>query len=128
MSSKQNAPGPDGVKYVVLDTTQVPPEPTAESLSDSDSDSEPEEMRAASESSDESNADANKTASKVGMTCELKNFYSGKEDKRGKFLWQEKIPKDIGEPVENAETAKYALLVRNIKVRITNETPFLFQC
>ena len=52
----------------------------------------------------------------VGMTCALKNLYSGKEDKRGRFQWQDTIPEDMGSPVENAETAKYALLVRNVKV------------
>lgn len=52
----------------------------------------------------------------VGMQCVVKNLYSGKEDKRGRFQWQETIPEDIGKPVENAETAKFALLVRNVKV------------
>lgn len=51
-----------------------------------------------------------------GMHCALKNLYSGKEDKRGRFQWQDTIPEDVGKPVENAETAKYALLVRNVKV------------
>lgn len=54
--------------------------------------------------------------SKVGMSCGLKNLYSGKEDKKGRFQWQETVPEDIGKPVENAETAKWALLVRNVKV------------
>lgn len=53
---------------------------------------------------------------KVGMSCGLKNLYSGKEDKKGRFQWQESVPEDIGKPVENAETAKWALLVRNVKV------------
>jgi hypothetical protein len=52
----------------------------------------------------------------VGMHCALKNLYSGTEDKKGRFQWQDTVPKDVGSPVENAETAKYALLVRNIKV------------
>jgi hypothetical protein len=43
-----------------------------------------------------------------GMACDLKNLYSGKEDKRGRFQWQDSIPTDINDPVENAETAKYA--------------------
>lgn len=42
--------------------------------------------------------------------------YSGKEDKRGRFQWQDTIPKDVKDPVENAATAKFALLVRNVKV------------
>ena len=57
-----------------------------------------------------------KEAVQVGMTCDFKNLYSGKEDRKGRFQWQDKIPDDIGEPVENAETAKFALLVRNVKV------------
>ncbi|KAL1630041.1 hypothetical protein SLS54_000901 [Diplodia seriata] len=54
--------------------------------------------------------------SKVGMSPGLKHLYSGKEDKRGRFIWENEPPKDIGKPVENAETAKWALLVRNVKV------------
>jgi ATPase family associated with various cellular activities (AAA) len=52
----------------------------------------------------------------IGMTCSLKNLYSGKEDKHGRFQWQDTIPKDVGIPVENAETAKFALIVRYVKV------------
>ncbi|KAF2496777.1 P-loop containing nucleoside triphosphate hydrolase protein [Lophium mytilinum] len=53
---------------------------------------------------------------KVGMECGLKHLYSGKEDKKGRYQWQDEIPKDVGKPVENAQTAKWALLVRNVKV------------
>ena len=55
-------------------------------------------------------------AVEAGTVCALKNLYSGKEDKRGRFQWQDTIPDDVGKPVENSETAKYALLVRNVKV------------
>jgi len=51
-----------------------------------------------------------------GMKTGLKHLYSGKEDKKGRFQWQEEIPEDVGDPVENDETAKWALLVRNVKV------------
>ncbi|KIW00749.1 uncharacterized protein PV09_07732 [Verruconis gallopava] len=51
-----------------------------------------------------------------GMAAQIKNLYSGKEDKRGRFQWQDTVPKDVKSPVENEATAKYALLVRNIKV------------
>lgn len=51
-----------------------------------------------------------------GMKSGMKQLYSGKEDKKGRFQWQDNIPEDIGDPVENAETAKWALLVRNVKV------------
>ncbi|KAF2144007.1 uncharacterized protein K452DRAFT_223451 [Aplosporella prunicola CBS 121167] len=54
--------------------------------------------------------------SEVGMQCGFKNLYSGKEDRKGRFQWQDTIPEDVGEPVENAETSKWALLVRNVKV------------
>jgi hypothetical protein len=118
--AKGSGSGSDGVKYVVLDSKKIPAEPTAELISGATSDTE--EVQVTSESSGDSNADADKPPALVGMTCELKNFYSGKEDKRGKFLWQEKIPTDIGEPVENEETAKYALLVRNVKVCIIQIT------
>lgn len=51
-----------------------------------------------------------------GMKTGLKNLYSGKEDKKGRYQWQEKIPEDLGEAAENDKTAKWALLVRNVKV------------
>ncbi|KAF2465299.1 P-loop containing nucleoside triphosphate hydrolase protein [Lindgomyces ingoldianus] len=51
-----------------------------------------------------------------GMKSGMKNLYSGKEDKKGRYQWQDTIPEDVGNPVENAETAKWALLVRNVKV------------
>lgn len=35
---------------------------------------------------------------------------------RGRFQWQDTIPEDVGKPVEDAESAKWALLVRNVKV------------
>ncbi|KAF2677328.1 P-loop containing nucleoside triphosphate hydrolase protein [Lentithecium fluviatile CBS 122367] len=51
-----------------------------------------------------------------GMKNGLHNLYSGKEDKKGRYQWQDKIPEDIGDPAENDKTAKWALLVRNVKV------------
>lgn len=51
-----------------------------------------------------------------GMKSDIKNLYSGKEDKKGRFQWQDKIPEDIGTAVENDQTAKWAILVRNVKV------------
>ncbi|TKA79105.1 hypothetical protein B0A49_01828 [Cryomyces minteri] len=52
----------------------------------------------------------------VGMQAGLKHLYSGKEDKRGRFQWQPTVPEDVGKPAEDAETARYTLLVRNVKV------------
>ena len=52
----------------------------------------------------------------VGMSAGLKHLYSGKEDRKGRFQWQTTIPKDVGAPVEDAETQKWALIVRHVKV------------
>lgn len=51
-----------------------------------------------------------------GMTVGYKQLYSGKEDKRGRFTWQTEIPKDLGKPAEDAETEKWALIVRRLRV------------
>jgi hypothetical protein len=61
-------------------------------------------------------SDADDEKYEPGMKNGLKQLYSGKEDKKGRFQWQDKIPEDIGEAAENNETAKWALLVRNVKV------------
>ncbi|RMY66257.1 hypothetical protein D0863_08555 [Hortaea werneckii] len=51
----------------------------------------------------------------VGMSCGFKNLYSGKEDKHGRFQWQTTIPEDLGKPAEDAESEKWAIVVRNVK-------------
>ncbi|KAF2090153.1 P-loop containing nucleoside triphosphate hydrolase protein [Saccharata proteae CBS 121410] len=53
--------------------------------------------------------------SELGMEAEFKLVYAGKEDKKGRFQWQDTIPEDVGVAVENAETAKCAVLVRKVK-------------
>lgn len=50
-----------------------------------------------------------------GMKCDIKNLYQGPEDRRGRFTWIDKYPTDLEDPAENAESARYALLVRNRK-------------
>jgi hypothetical protein len=40
----------------------------------------------------------------IGMSVGLKQLYSGKEDKRGRFQWQSEIPEDLGKPAEDAES------------------------
>ncbi|KAI8932392.1 hypothetical protein NX059_010579 [Plenodomus lindquistii] len=60
--------------------------------------------------------DGDEEQCETGMKNGSKQLYSGKEDKRGRFKWQDTIPEDIGDPAENTETAKWALLVRNVKV------------
>lgn len=82
----------NGVKHVVLNGDPNAKDDDAE---DSESDAEPCEP---------------------GMKTGLKNLYSGKEDKKGRYQWQNKIPDDLGNPVENDKTAKWALIVRNVKV------------
>lgn len=52
---------------------------------------------------------------KSGMRCDIKDLYQGEEDRRGRFTWVDKYPEDWEEAAENAETACYALLVRNKK-------------
>lgn len=51
-----------------------------------------------------------------GMKSGIKNLYSGKEDDKGRFTWQDTIPKDIGKPAENDASLKWALIVRNVRV------------
>ncbi|KAI9724291.1 MAG: hypothetical protein M1828_003715 [Chrysothrix sp. TS-e1954] len=52
----------------------------------------------------------------AGMECGFKNLYSGPEDKRGRYKWLETIPDDLGKPAEDKESAKWALIVRHVKV------------
>lgn len=52
----------------------------------------------------------------VGMSVGYKSLYAGKEDRKGRFQWQETIPKDLVPPAENAETQKWAFIARHIKV------------
>lgn len=52
---------------------------------------------------------------KPGMIPDVKNLYQTKPDARGRSTWVAKYPDDIEEAAENAETARYALLLRNKK-------------
>lgn len=54
-------------------------------------------------------------AAKAGMIPDVKNLYQGKPDHRGRSTWIDKYPDDLEEAAENAETARYALLIRNKK-------------
>ncbi|TKA51659.1 hypothetical protein B0A55_13327 [Friedmanniomyces simplex] len=51
----------------------------------------------------------------VSMSVGYKNLYSGKEDKRGRFQWQTSVPEDLGKPAEDAESEKWAIIVRHVK-------------
>ena len=50
-----------------------------------------------------------------GMISDVKNLYQSKPDNRGKTTWVDKYPDDLEEAAENAESARYALLIRNTK-------------
>lgn len=52
----------------------------------------------------------------VGMTVGYKQLYSGDEDKRGRFNWQTEAPKDLGKIAEDAESEKWAIIVRRARV------------
>lgn len=49
-----------------------------------------------------------------GMICDTINLYQKKDDD-GNWIWTDEYPSDLHDPVENSETAKYALLIRNTK-------------
>ena len=91
-SSGDNEPKLNGIKHVLVNGKSKPNGVAKEKSEEDDEPCEP------------------------GMKNGLKHFYSGKEDKKGRFQWQEEIPEDVGDPAENEKTAKWALLVRNVKV------------
>lgn len=93
-------------------------EDDSESDSMADVTAAPDGAAASKTNDDELSADKNKKLppALIGMSAGLKHLYAGKEDKRGRFRWQTTIPDDLGEPAENAETAKWALIVRHVKV------------
>lgn len=51
----------------------------------------------------------------VGMSVGYKQLYSGDMDNQGRFIWQAKIPEDIGKFAEDAESEKWAIIVRRIR-------------
>ena len=51
----------------------------------------------------------------AGTISDAKNLYESKPDEHGQSTWVDKYPDDIEEAAENAETARYALLIRNKK-------------
>ena len=56
-----------------------------------------------------------KPKAKQVMISDVKNLYEGKPDHRGRTTWVDKYPDDLEEAAENAESARYALLIRNKK-------------
>lgn len=61
------------------------------------------------------NADDASSDVKLGMITDVKNLYQSKPDDRGQTTWVDKYPDDLEEAAENAESARYALLIRNSK-------------
>jgi len=59
--------------------------------------------------------DSSSSDIKPGMIDNVKNLYQSKPDNRGKTTWVDTYPDDLEEAAENAETAKFALLIRNSK-------------
>ncbi|KAL8798626.1 MAG: hypothetical protein Q9182_006520 [Xanthomendoza sp. 2 TL-2023] len=55
------------------------------------------------------------SSTKIGLISDVKNLYEGKPDSRGKSTWVDKYPDDLEEAAENADSARYALLIRNKK-------------
>lgn len=51
----------------------------------------------------------------LGMISDVKNLYQTKPDNRGRSTWVDKYPDDLEEAAENADTAQYALVIRNKK-------------
>lgn len=56
-----------------------------------------------------------KSDMKPGMIGDIRNLYQSKPDDCGKTTWVETYPDDLTKAAENAESAKYALLIRNKK-------------
>ena len=61
------------------------------------------------------NDNATSSNVKPGMITDVKNLYQSKPDNRNKTTWVDKYPDDLEEAAENAESARYALLIRNSK-------------
>lgn len=61
------------------------------------------------------NGDDAPSSVELGMITDVKNLYQSKPDDRGKTTWVDKYPDDLEEAGENAESARYALLIRNSK-------------
>ena len=73
-------------------------------------------MDAATKSSDTTvNDDGEASDKEPGMIADVKNLYQSKPDNRGKTTWVDKYPDDLEEAAENAQTARYALLIRFTK-------------
>ncbi|KAK3061854.1 hypothetical protein LTS18_005308, partial [Coniosporium uncinatum] len=86
---------------------------TTNGLGDGNGDSDTSDVYVLNE---EEEAEGEEEECEPGMKCNSKKLYAGREDKKGRFHWQTTIPKDVGSAVESYKTAKWALLVRYVKV------------
>ncbi|TDZ15082.1 ATP-dependent zinc metalloprotease FtsH [Colletotrichum orbiculare MAFF 240422] len=66
-------------------------------------------------STDAAVANTKKDLAPVGSISTTKNIYRSPKDKDGNCTWVDKYPEDAVDAAENAETAQYAVVVRNIK-------------
>ncbi|KAF1985167.1 P-loop containing nucleoside triphosphate hydrolase protein [Aulographum hederae CBS 113979] len=48
-----------------------------------------------------------------GTLCEVRNLYRGPQDKNGHRPWTTTYPEDLDDPPENADSAQFALVVKN---------------
>jgi hypothetical protein len=51
----------------------------------------------------------------LGTICDVQNLYRTKPDELGRTTWTKELPETLAQPVENDQSAQYALLVRNVK-------------
>lgn len=51
----------------------------------------------------------------LGTICNVQNLYRTKPDELGKTTWTKELPETLAQPVENDQSAQYALVVRNVK-------------
>ena len=59
--------------------------------------------------------DDSKSQIQKGMIGDIKNLYQSKPDDRGRTSWVDTYPDDLTAAAENAESEKFALLIRNRK-------------
>lgn len=61
------------------------------------------------------NSETESTDTKPGMITDIKNLYESKPDRHNRTTWVDTLPSDLEDAAENAESARYALLIRNKK-------------
>ena len=97
---------------VDLATDESPEESPEDAPKDAPEDSD--DARSVSSESSAKSEDKKEEKVVVGMVCDRKNLYQ-KWDRHNRFTWSDDVPGDLEEAAENAQTIKYAILVRNKK-------------